>query len=235
MEGQRTFAENVIQFNNEISHEVINLPAGFKILNPFDGEEKEQIKKIEHFFYKRYYDDNHIRRVILGSSPARRGSALVGIPFENASYLQQETGVEIKGFHVNKSSNDFLLDVIREYGGRTKFYADFYMNFVCPLGIVKRNTSGNWVNCNYYEDKALQEVLLPFIIKSLKKQMEFGVDASVCYCIGSGENFRFLSKINSEYTFFNRIIPLEHPRFIMQYNSNRKDYFIKKYINELCD
>lgn len=73
----------------------------------------------------------------------------------------------------------------------------------------------------------------PFIISTIRSQIDFGIDTSVCYCIGSGENFAFLSKINNSYNFFNTIIPLEHPRFITQYNSKYKDIFMEKYINAL--
>lgn len=31
--------------------------------------------------------------------------------------------------------------------------------------------------------------------------------------------------------FFDTIVPLEHPRFIMQYNANRKEKFMQKYVN----
>ena len=105
------------------------------------------------------------------------------------------------------------------------------MNFVCPLGIVKINQKGNEVNCNYYENKKLQKALYPFIVNSIRSQLDFGIDTSICYCIGSSENFKFLSKVNHEHNFFRNIIPLEHPRFIMQYNLKRKDEFIEKYIN----
>ena len=79
----------------------------------------------------------------------------------------------------------------------------------------------------------MREKLYSFIIKSLQLQLAFGIDTSVCYCIGSGENYKFLLKINKEYKFFDEIIPLEHPRFIMQYNSKQKDNFIEKYLNAL--
>jgi len=102
------------------------------------------------------------------------------------------------------------------------------LNFVCPLGIAKTNSKGNKVNCNYYEDKDFQKSLYSFIISSIKNQINFGIDTSVCYCIGSGENFKFLSKINNEYHFFDKIIPLEHPRFIMQYNSNKKKFIYRE-------
>ncbi len=107
------------------------------------------------------------------------------------------------------------------------------MNFVCPLGIVRTNAKGNEVNCNYYENKKLQATLKPFILESIRSQIDFGIDTSVCYCIGSGDNFDFVSKINKEHHFFDTIIPLEHPRFIMQYNSKNKDVYMEKYLSAL--
>lgn len=171
--------------------------------------------------------------MILGSSPARRGTALTGIPFEDAQHLYEETGVLLNGFRVNKSASNFLYEVIEKYGGTKTFYSKFYLNFVCPLGISKMNEKGNFVNCNYYDNKKLKQVLFEFIIESLKKQLELNIDRSVCFCIGSGENYKFLEELNNEYKFFERIIPLEHPRFIMQYNSKDKEKFLRKYLNEL--
>lgn len=226
-----TFAEQILQFNDRLSHQSLALPAGFKIINPFEGDQKEQVKRVTTAFYQKYYDDTCPRRLILGSSPARRGTAVTGIPFEDAKHLQSETGIYIDNFYINQSSSGFLYDVIKKYGGCEKFYNDFYMNFVCPLGIVRINSNGNEVNCNYYESKELQDILYPFIISAIRSQIGFGLDTSVCYCIGSGENYDFLSKINREHKFFNKIIPLEHPRFIMQYNSKSKDKFIEKYID----
>ena len=233
MNKKKTFAEHILQFNDNLSHEELDLPSGFKVINPFKGEQKEQVRKVTTLFYQKYYNDIHTRRLILGSSPARQGSAVTGVPFEDASHLQSETGIFVDNFYINKSSSGFLYDVIKKYGGYDKFYTDFYMNFVCPLGIVRINSKGSEVNCNYYENKKLQEALYLFIVSTIRSQIAFGIDTSVCYCIGSGENYRFLSEINKKYNFFNKIIPLEHPRFIMQYNSKNKDIFIEKYISSL--
>ena len=230
-----TFAEKVFQFNDNLFHESLDLPAGFKIINPFNGDQKELVKKITTEFYRKYYNDDRPRRLILGSSPARRGTAITGVPFEDAEHLQSETGIFIDNFYINKSSSGFLYDVIREYGGCKKFYTDFYMNFVCPLGIVRTNAKGNEVNCNYYENKKLQETLYPFIVDAIRSQISFGIDTSVCYCIGSGENYKFLLELNEKHKFFQTIIPLEHPRFIMQYNSKHKDIFIEKYISSFYE
>lgn len=228
-----TFSEQILQFYDQLAHKSFNLPTGFKIINPFAGDQKEQVKKITTAFYQKYYNDSYSRRLILGSSPARRGTAITGVPFEDAKHLQNETGIHIDKFFINQASSGFIYDVIRKCGGCEKFYSNFYMNFVCPLGIVKINSNGKEINCNYYENNKLQENLYSFIVNAIQNQINFGIDTSICYCIGSGENYNFLSKINREYKFFNTIIPLEHPRFIMQYNSKQKDIFIAKYIDYL--
>jgi len=74
------FAEKVLQFNDKLSNETLDLPDGFKIINPFKGESKEIVKVITTSFYQKYYNDIHTRRLILGSSPARRGTAVTGVP-----------------------------------------------------------------------------------------------------------------------------------------------------------
>ena len=229
-----TFAQQVLRFNNNLSCESLNLPTTFKLINPFREEQRELVQEITKRFYEKYYSDIRPRRLILGSSPARRGSAITGVPFEDAQYLEQETGIKLNGVYVNRASSNFLFEVIKRYGGRKKFYANFYMNFVCPLGIVASNSKGGEVNCNYYESKELQKALTPFIIDAIHQQISFGIDTSVCFCIGSGKNYIFLSQINKQYHFFENIIPLEHPRFITQYNAKHKDVFLEKYLLSLC-
>ena len=107
-----TFAEQVLQFIDKFSYESFDLPTGFRIINPYIGDQKDQVKKITTAFYHKYYSDAHPRRLILGSSPARRGSAVTGVPFEDAKHLQSETGIFIDKFYINQSSSGFLYDVI---------------------------------------------------------------------------------------------------------------------------
>jgi len=227
------FYESVLEFNNWLANTSITLIDNYRINNPFCGENKAQIKEITATFYKKYYHDKNKRILILGSSPARKGTSVTGIPFEDASHLYKSTGIMIQDFYINKSSSDFLYDVMEQYGGCKKFYSDFFMSFVCPLGIVNINSKGNEVNANYYENKKLEKILYNFIVEAIKKQIAFGIDQSVCYCIGSGENYKFLSKINEQYNFFDKIVPLEHPRFIMQYNKKDSVKYLEKYISAL--
>jgi hypothetical protein len=233
MTGRTTVAHRVLQFNEALADVSLDLPLGFRAVNPFSGPQKESVRRITTAFYQRYYDDYSPRRLVLGSSPARRGTAVTGVPFEDSALLESETGIDVDGYAIGRSSSGFIYEVMRRYGGRDRFYADFCMSFVCPLGLVRTNSKGNEVNCNYYESKELRAHLHSFIVDTLKTQLAFGTDTSVCYCIGSNENFRFLSRLNKDHGFFQEIVPLEHPRFVTQYNPGRTDDFIEKYISAL--
>jgi len=233
MSGRATVARRILQFNEELAQTSLELPSGFRIVNPFTGPQKWTVREITTAFYEKYYDDERPRRLILGSSPARRGTGVTGVPFEDADVLASETGIDIDGYGVSRKASGFIHDVIKHYGRRDRFYSDFCMSFVCPLGVVRTSSKGTEVNCNYYESKELREYLRPFIVKTMKRQLEFGTDTSVCYCIGSAENFKYLSKLNKDHGFFKQIVPLEHPRFITQYNVERRDDFIEKYMRAL--
>ena len=54
--NNNTFGEKVLHFNNELSKINIDLPDGFKIINPFNGSNKEQIKEVTNKFYNIYYN-----------------------------------------------------------------------------------------------------------------------------------------------------------------------------------
>ena len=216
-------AHKILEFNLTLSEQLLEVPQGYKIINPFNSSSKDQVKRITTLFYQKYYNDNKMRRLILGSSPARRGTAVTGIPFEDAAHIQTETGIVIDNFYVNKGSSNFLYEVMNKYGGCSKFYDDFLMSFVCPLGIVRINSKGNEVNCNYYENKKLEKMLYPFILESLHKQINFNIDTSVCYCIGSGENYKFLLEVNKKYHLF-----FNHDNSI-----NTKEEFVKRYNNRI--
>ena len=70
------------------------------------------------------------------------------------------------------------------------------------------------------------------MILSLHKQIKFGINTDVAFCLGEGENFKFISRLNEEHHFFQRIIPLAHPRFIMQYKRKKLDEYIDDYIEK---
>jgi hypothetical protein len=51
--------------------------------------------------------------------------------------------------------------------------------------------------------------------------------------MGQGKNYAFLNKLNQEHGFFEKIIPLPHPRWVMQYRLKRKKEFIREYVDKL--
>jgi hypothetical protein len=60
--------------------------------------------------------------------------------------------------------------------------------------------------------------------------LALGVNTEICFCFGTGKNEKFLRKINGENNFFEKILALEHPRFIIQYKNKEKDFYIAKYL-----
>jgi hypothetical protein len=79
----------------------------------------------------------------------------------------------------------------------------------------------------------LTDSVYDFIIENIKKQISFGISTELCFCFGTGKNVTFLRKINEEFHFFKKIVALEHPRFIMQYKSKSKQFYLDKYLEEL--
>ena len=110
------------------------------------------------------------------------------------------------------------------------FYSRFYISSICPLGFTKTGNNGKEINYNYYDSKELTKAVESFMIDSMEKQLKFGINREVCFCFGTGKNFEFISKLNAEKKWFGKIVPLEHPRYIMQYKSRYKTDYIDKYL-----
>jgi hypothetical protein len=225
-----TFAEKVISFYTVLEY-TGSLPPGISIMNPF--RDNPEIINIISQFYRRFYNDNFYRHLILGINPGRFGAGVTGIPFTDTKRLKEKCGLSIHGLETYETSSVFVYEMIGQYGGLEKFYSDFYISSVSPLGFTSSDVNGKVKNCNYYDSKKLTDTVFNFIVESLNKQLEFGIMRNVCFCLGTGKNFKFLSQLNGELNFFDRIEPLEHPRYIMQYKSKQKQHYIKSYIEKL--
>jgi hypothetical protein len=226
-----TFAGRVMKFNRTLKFEG-KLPKGISIMNPFRGN--PEILKVARQFYHKFYNDNLTRTLILGINPGRLGAGATGIPFTDTKRLSS-LGIEINSVSNHEPSSVFVYDVIAAYGGPEKFYSDFYIHSVCPLGFTITNARGKEVNYNYYDSKELQQAVLPFITWNIKQQIKMGCRTDVCYCLGTGKNADFLRRLNEQEKFFGKIIPLEHPRFVVQYKSKEKDKYISDYLAKLSN
>lgn len=222
-----TFADKIIQFNNSL-HFTGKLPAGIRIMNPF--REQPDVPAIMEKFYRKFYNDHRERRMIIGINPGRFGGGVTGVPFTDTQRMADPCGIVIPGIKTYEPSSVYVYDVIAAYGGPEAFYADFYIAAMSPLGFTALKPGGKEVNYNYYDSKALTDAVYDFMVDNLKKQLDFGIDRRVGYCLGTGKNADFIIKLNEKERFFGEIVPLEHPRFVMQYRTKRKQEYIDKYL-----
>lgn len=224
------FADSIIKFSGELDFKG-SLPEGISVMNPF--RDNPGIMPVISGFYHKFYDDDNARHLILGINPGRFGAGVTGIPFTDSRRLNEKCGLSIPGLKTFETSSVYVYEMIDAFGGVEKFYGKFFISAVCPLGFTALNTRGKELNYNYYDSRALTDAVREFIITNLYKQLDFGIIRDTCFCLGTGKNFVFLSQLNDELHLFERIVPLEHPRFIMQYRTKLKDVYIQKYIHEL--
>lgn len=221
------FADRVIYFNRELVFRG-NLPDNFQVINPFIDNPETMV--VMSRFYHKYYNDNKQRRLILGINPSRKGAGVTGVPFTDTKRLATVCGIEMKSAHTHEVSSVFVYDMIEAYGGPERFYSDFYINSPFPLAIIRETKDGSWLNANYYDDSLLFEMVKEFMIESLKKHIDLGLDCSEVFVLGK-KNAVFIEKLNREEKMFDKLTVLEHPRYIQQYKSKERYLYIDKYIN----
>lgn len=179
-------------------------------------------------FFAKYYSDERSRTLLVGINPGRFGSGMTGVSFTDPIKLETICGIANTFPKKPELSADFIYTMIKAYGGPEQFYKKYFISAVSPLGFTKDGK-----NINYYDDAKLQAAITPFVIKSIKQLLAMGINNEVCYCIGEGKNLEYLNKLNSEHKWFNEIIPLAHPRFIMQYKRKYVGEYVKDYLKKL--
>jgi hypothetical protein len=153
---------------------------------------------------------------------------MTGVSFTDPIKLETICGIPNTFAKKAELSADFIYTMISAYGGPDKFYKNFFISAVSPLGFTKDGK-----NINYYDDAKLQTAIVPFVISSINQLIKIGANQNVCYCIGEGKNHQFLTKLNEEHKWFREIVPLAHPRFIMQYKRKHIDAYVKDYLKKL--
>ncbi len=206
------FADRTIKLYESL-HIDAKLPKDVEVLNPYiDKDVIESCWK----FYRKFYDDSEGRRIIFGINPGRFGAGITGIPFTDPLRLENNCGIPNDYNKRPELSSEFIYMLIDQLGGPKHFYRHYFIGAVSPLGFVK-----NGKNYNYYDSVELKRVLKPFIIHNLIEQIGLGINSRKCYCLGQGKNFEYLQEINMQLGLFDQIIPIPHPRWVMQYK--RKD------------
>ena len=217
------WCDQILRYHFSLRPDLI-LPEGIEWLMPYEDPETQSCMTS---FYNRFYNDTEKRTFILGINPGRFGAGLTGVPFTDPIRLAQ-LGIENAFSKKQELSSVFMYEMIEALGGVEPFYSRFYISSLSPLGFVKAGK-----NYNYYDDPNLIRIVKPFIIKHIETQLTFGADLTRVFCLGQGKNFEFLQKLNNEHGWWERVIPLPHPRWVMQYRLKRKDEFIGEYAEAL--
>jgi hypothetical protein len=72
------------------------------------------------------------------------------------------------------------------------------------------------------------------MLKCIHTQLDTMPTLTTCYCLGEGTNYKYFSRINTQHGFFKEIIPLPHPRWVMQYRRPRIAEFVDLYLSRLA-
>jgi hypothetical protein len=219
----QTLAWQLVRFYKQLVPPL--LPGGIDILHP---QPDRQVMKVVRQFFEKFYNDNKPRKLMLGINPGRFGAGITGVNFTAPRQLRENCGIDHPWGNSPELSAEFIYEMITAYGSPLKFYADYFIGAVSPLGYMKDGK-----NINYYDDKKLQQAATPFIVDTIQQQLRMGFGTDVCFCIGAGKNYKFLAGLNEQHDFFQKIVPLAHPRFIMQYKRKRKQEYINEWLNAL--
>lgn len=224
MDEQLTQAKSILDFLFNLQWKS-KLPSGVTVLNPYANP---LVRTVCTEFYQRYYNDTHPRWLICGINPGRFGGGLTGIPFTDSTQIKAVTGLDFPYHSRQELSATYIHQMIERFGGYEKFYGIFHFTSVSPLGFTKNDK-----NLNYYDLPVLKKTTLPFAVECFRKQLDSGIANDLIFCLGEGENLKFLKELNDKYRLFGKIVPLTHPRFIMQYKRRMLDEYINDYIYKL--
>jgi len=218
------FSDKIIQFYASLEHS--NLHTGdVVVMNPYKNED---VKKIIRQFHIKFFKDTNSRIALFGINPGRFGAGITGIPFTDPINLEQKCGLTNRFAKKPELSSMFVYQLIDEFGGVQEFYRHFFLSAVCPLGFTMDGK-----NLNYYDTKDLYANTRNFIITSIERQIDMGIRQDVCFSLGKGKNLQVLEQLNSEKKWFKKIIPLGHPRWVMQYRRKLAGKLQEEYCKRL--
>ncbi len=224
MNHTATFTQKAFHFYTTIKAPA--LPPGITAMNPY---QKPEVRKVVQQFLNKFYADNRKRIYVFGINPGRFGAGLTGVTFTDPVALRDFCGIPNDLGVRRELSSEFIYQFISRWGGVQKFYQDFFLTAVSPLGFLKEE-----INYNFYDHPALLHSLRPFLLQTIAQQLEFGANRKVAIILGAGKNSRAFEELNNEgkgngEKFFEQVYALEHPRFIMQYRRKKVGEYVERY------
>lgn len=217
-----TFADRVLDFHFRHLQPDWRLPPGVDLLYPYDDPETRRCMRA---FYGKYLADGHERTLVVGINSGRFGAGVTGVPFTGPKMLRERCGIDHAFTSRPELSSDFVWRWVEAMGGPEAFFADFYIGSVCPLGFVRDGK-----NYNYYDSKALERAVLPHIIDNFERLLSFGCHRAQLLVLGEGKNYKFMRALNAERGWFGEVVPLAHPRYVMQYKRKHLATYLADYV-----
>lgn len=233
--GSSMLADRLLEHVLSFSLKPNALPAGIGILNPFEGAHGTEVRRIVTEFHRNHFTDTRPRLVMLGINPGRLGAGSTGLPFTDTKRCESDLAIRVSGIRTHEPSSDFFYRMIRAAGGARSFYGQVYVHSICPLGFVRQGTMGKEVNLNYYDDPTLEKAVTPFVEHWLRTLIACGMRTESVFCLGTGKNATYFTKLNERLNLFGRIVALEHPRFVMQYKAKQVGTYVDKYLGVLAE
>lgn len=218
--GGLSFGDRVLSFYQTLSA-IDGLPSNIQVMNPYA---RPEIRRYVESFLRKFFSDDGERVFVFGINPGRFGAGVTGVTFTDPVALEQFCGIPNELEKRREVSSEFVYEFIERWGGVEKFYREFFLTAVSPLGFTRNGT-----NYNYYDDQRVFAILKPFIIRTLTDQLALGARRDAAILFGTGKNQKVFTELNRKHGFFSRIYALEHPRFIMQYRRKRLREYLEKY------
>lgn len=197
------------------------LPLGVTVMNPY---EDPRVLAFVTRFLSTFYADDRARVFVFGINPGRFGAGLTGVPFTDPVALEKYCGIPSGLPPKRELSSVFLYDFFEHWGGVKKFYRDFFLTAVSPLGFLRHGK-----NYNYYDDPRLFKAVKPFIVATLHRQLALGARREAAILLGTDKNLKAFERLNQEHGFFKKLYAVEHPRFIMQCCRSDVASYLRKY------
>ena len=186
------------------------------------------VTRIFEEFAQKFYAADAPRVGIFGINPGRFGGGRTGVAFTDPVALAQcGIGHDFTGRR-RELSSEFVYQFIAELGGPAEFYRHFFLSSLYPLELTRGG-----LNYNYYDNAAVTKALWPDLRRALQAQTEqLGLRRDVAVSLGR-RNGEFLLKLNDELKLFDRVISLDHPRFLMQYRRKHLADNVQHYVQTL--
>lgn len=215
-----TFAERAFKFYKSLEFRN-HLPPDVEVMNPYRNL---NVRNYTKSFLFKFFSDKRKRILVFGINPGRFGAGVTGVTFTDPVALEKFCDIPNHLPKKRELSSEFVYEFIRQWGGPKKFYRNFFLTAISPLGFLKDGR-----NFNFYDHPNLLRDTKLFIVSSIKSQLAFGASSGAAIVLGTGKIKQVFNELNSEYKFFKNIYSVEHPRFIMQYRRKKLEIYLQKY------